>query len=481
MRHERILLVNPPYPGRRVKSVFCAGLGYIAEILDHSGFDYDVLDMSLGYTYQDLKRKINKFSPHSIGVSVMTYMYKNTYDLVKSIKEDYPDLDIIAGGPHISLFREKVLLDCPSIDYGVVMEGERTIVNLCRGDSTDTIKGLIFRRGGSVVYNGDPLFIKALDTIPFPRYKKFELSRSIDKDINALPVVSSRGCPFDCIYCPVKCSIGKSFRTRSPGNIIEELTYWYERGFKRFSFADDNFTLIKDRVYTLCDLIQKSNLKDLKLSCDNGIRADKVNRDLLKIMKEAGFYRIAFGVEAGNNKVLKSLKKKESIETIKSRIQESCDLGYDVDLFFLAGSPHETWQDLQDSFKIVSDYPIGTAYFYNIIPFPHTELFDWVEKNGRFLKSPEEYLNEYPILDVDPLFETPDMPYKERKKALKHAFKVMRKTMRRSWAKRLMRYGIFGEFLAYIYTSKFIQDTVLRNKVLRKVIYKTANICFSHS
>lgn len=472
MRYKKVLLVNPPYSGSRVKVVFCAGLGYIAEILRVSGFDYDVLDMSLGYGYKDLRKKIEVLKPDLIGVSMMTYRYKDTYGLIRHIKRDYPEMAIATGGPHISLFREKSLYDCPQIDYGIVLEGEQTLTDLCRGNPLDSIKGLIFWDKNSVVYNGDRPFIKNLDSIPFPRYGKFELDKSFNKEVNALPVVSSRGCPFKCIYCPVKSSIGETFRSRSPENVMEELTYWYERGYRRFSFADDNFTLVKDRVYKLCDLIRKSELRDLKLSCDNGIRADRVNRELLKFMKEVGFYRIAIGVEAGNNKILSHLRKKEDIETIKKTIKDACELGYEVRLFFLVGSPGETWQDLEDSFEIALNYPIATAYFYNIIPFPNTELFEWIRVNGNFLKTPDDYLNDFPILDNDPVFETPQMPLKIRKKALTHAFRIMRKTMRRSWMRTMERYGFLGKILAIAYATNLVQNKLLRNSSFKKFLYE---------
>ncbi len=479
MRYEKVLLVNPPYSGSRVKVVFSAGLGYVAESLKYSGIEYEVIDMSLGYAYKDLKRKIANFQPQLIGISVMTYRYKDTYRLIANLKKDYPEIRTVVGGPHLSLFREKVLSDCPEVDYGVVLEGEETIVELCRGNSPDTVKGLIFRKQDNVVYNGDRPFIKNLDEIPFPRYEKFELAKSLNREINALPIVSSRGCPYECVYCPVKNSIGRIFRVRSPENIMQELSHWYDQGFRRFSFADDNFTLIKERVYKLCNLIKNSKLKDIQLSCDNGIRADRVDRDLLRLMSEVGFHRVAIGVEAGNDKVLGNLKKKENIATIRRMIEEACKLNYEVNLFFLVGSPGETRQDLDDSFRIALEYPIGTAYFYNIIPFPHTELFDWIEKNGRFLKKPEEYLHQYPILDNIPVFETPQMSGKERKKALRNAFRIMRKTMRKKWSRRLVKLGIVGKILAFVYTTKFVQDVVLRNKFLNRLVYKLAQSSIS--
>jgi len=480
MSYNKILLINPPYSRSRVRVVFSAGLGYIAESMGDSGVEYDVLDMSLGYTYKHLARKIDDFGPDLIGLSMMTYGYRESYRLIERIKKHYPKMDIVVGGPHISLLREKVLTDCPSIDFGVVLEGEQILIELCRGGRPDSIKGLIFRENESVVYNGDRPFIRDLDNVSFPRYERFELDRSIQKDLNALPIVSSRGCPFDCVYCPVKCSIGGLFRARSPQSIVEELTYWYEKGYRRFSFADDNFTLLKERVYSLCELLEAGKLSQIGLSCDNGIRADCVDRDLLKYMKEVGFYRIAIGAEAGNDKVLRNLGKKEDIATIKKTIKDACDLGYEVDLFFLAGSPGETFEDLQDSFKITEDYPIGTAHFYNPIPFPNTPLFDWINENGRFLTEPEEYLNNYPILDNKPVFETSEMPYKERKKALSQAFGVTRKTMRRNWARRLVKLGLLGKAIAFVYSSKFTQDVILRNKFCRILVYKLARKIVSY-
>ncbi|MBU0635392.1 MAG: B12-binding domain-containing radical SAM protein [Candidatus Omnitrophica bacterium] len=479
MRFNKILLLNPPYSGSRVNAVFCAGLGYIAQALKASGIEYDVLDMSLGYSYPALKEKIRKFTPDLIGISLMTYGYKESYALIGRIKKDFPDIRTVAGGAHISLFREKVLEDCAGLDFGVVLEGEKTIIELCQGENPDSIKGLILRKDTKAVYNADRSFIEDLDAIPFPQYERFELDKVFDKKVNALPIVSSRGCPFDCVYCPVKYAIGEKFRVRSAENVIEELSYWYAKGYCRFSFADDNFTLAKDRVEKICHELIKSKMHGLKLSCDNGIRADCVDKELLVLMKQAGFYRIAFGVEAGNDKVLKMLKKRESIAVLKERIQQACALGYDVDLFFLVGSPGETERDLQDSFDIALKYPIGTAYFYNIIPFPNTELFGWIEKNGRFIIDPAQYLDKYPILDNEPVFETDEMPYAARKKALTRAFKIMRMTMQRSWARRLTKWGVVGKVLAGIYTSTFMQDVILRNRFTRKLVYNLAKACFS--
>jgi len=475
MRYDKVFLINPSYSGTRQRVIFCAGIGYISESLIVAGVEHDVLDMSLGYQYQDLYDRVKASDPQLIGLSVMTYRYKETYALITRIKKDFPHIYIIAGGPHMSLLREKVLKDCPALDYTAVMEGEQTVVELVQGVDLKEIPGLLYRENGAIQYNRDREFLKNLDEIPFPRYEKFELDQSFNKQINALPIVSSRGCPFECIYCPVQQSIGRMFRMRSPQSIIEELTYWYDQGYRRFSFADDNFTLLKERVYELCDLLKKSHLKDIQLNCDNGVRADRIDRDLLTVMREVGFCKLAIAVEAGNNKVLKLMKKHETIEQITQAIEVACELGFIVDLFFLVGSPGETLKDLEDSFKIALKYPVGKVNFYNIIPFPHTCLFSWIKENGTLLKDPDDYLHDYPILDIDPLFETKDMSANERRRGMKKAFGIMRKSARNSWARRLPKLGIMAKPLASLYCSWFVQNVVLRNKVTRSWVYSFAH------
>lgn len=157
-------------------------------------------------------------------------------------------------------------------------------------------------------------------------------------------ILSSRGCPFSCIFCPVSLAIGKRLRVRSAGNVVDEVDYWFKikKGYRRFSILDDNFTFYKERTIAICDEIKKRGLKNIILRCGNGIRADKVDREVLEKMKEAGFTYVSYGVESGSERVLKILKKGETIEQIENAIKTSTELGFDVTLFFVIGAPYET-------------------------------------------------------------------------------------------------------------------------------------------
>ena len=152
---------------------------------------------------------------------------------------------------------------------------------------------------------------------------------------------------------------------------------------------DHNFGFIKGRVYKICDEIEKRNMNDAELRCSNGLRADRIDRALLTRMKEVGFNYIAFGVDGGNNKVLKFLKKGETIEKIDRAIKNACDLGLDVKAFIIVGTPGETRQDIEDSIRFARKYPIARVNFNNAIPYPGTEMFDYVKEHNLFLVSPE--------------------------------------------------------------------------------------------
>ncbi|MFA5778960.1 MAG: radical SAM protein [Elusimicrobiota bacterium] len=477
MRYNKVLLLNFSYD----KSIFkvpkiLAGLGYIAEFLKYNNIEYDILDMSLGYKEKNLLDRIEKFKPDLIGITLMTYHYLENYGKINRIKSRFSDIKIVAGGPHISLFREKVLEECKSIDFAVVLEGEYTLVELCNGVDLNKIKGLIYRDNGKILFNGEREFIADLNSIPFPTYEKFELTKYPYKNapnpIKDIPIVSSRGCPFRCIYCPVQSAIGKKFRYRSPENIIREIKYWYAEGYRTFWFADDNFTLLADRVNKICDLLKESGMTELVLGCGNGIRADKVNRELLKKMKEVGFKTIAFGVEAGTDKILQIIKKGETLKDIDTAIKDTTELGFSVMLFFLIGSPNETVEDIERSFELAKKYPVDDVRFYQIIPYPSTELYDWITKNGYFVINPAVFLNKINSMSNIPVFETPELPVSERKRLFKIGNNIARNIQIKYYSKKLDSMGIphiLANGIARIYRFGMINRFINNNHLIRNI------------
>ena len=202
MRYKRVFLIKPSY-GNSFYGAFHppVGLGYIAENLAQKDIAYDVIDMGFKYSTKAVLKKIEAFKPDLLGITMMSFMYQKTHELIEEVKRSFPHLHVVIGGAHGSCYREKALELCPDIDYAITFEGDEAIIDLCQDLPLSDIKGLIYRDSdGKITYNGDRKFIKDLDKIPFPRYEKFELSKYIFNDID---IASSRGCPHCCIFCSV--------------------------------------------------------------------------------------------------------------------------------------------------------------------------------------------------------------------------------------------------------------------------------------
>ena len=449
MRYKKVLLVNPPSRGEWKGFRPHIGLGYLAQFLTDHGIEHDVLDMNFGYTFKHLQEKIGAFKPDLVGMSLVTLEYRKFYELLSMIKVNNASIKTVVGGPHVTLFKDKVMKDCAATDYAVVYEGEETLVELCKGElPVDKIKGLMSRRDGSIDYPGDREFIAHLDQLSFPKYEKFELKRYVPE----VEIYSSRGCPQQCIFCPNRL-LSPIYRARSPRHVVDEMEYWYDKGYRQFNFDDDNFNREKERVYQICDEIERRKLKNLFIRCSNGIRADKVDRPLLSRMKEVGFNYIAFGADAGNDKMLKIVKKGETIEDIEQALKNAYELGYDMKLLFIVGTQGETREDAEDKVRLALKYPLDDVHFYNIIPYPGTELYDWIEKNHRFLKKPEDYLNDVTFCQNNPVFDTPELAARDRIELFKYLQRVRKQVHKNAARRKLKNFPLLRSFGGQVATT----------------------------
>jgi radical SAM superfamily enzyme YgiQ (UPF0313 family) len=441
-----VLLVLPSYQGsfyEEPQPAPSVSLGYLAESLGRAEIPYSVCDMTLGHDTNYLVNRINRQGVDLVAITMMSFRYLQTYELVRQIKKHCSSVSVVIGGPHPSVWWGKTLSECPPLDYAVVGEGEYTIVELCRGVPLSEINGLVYRDGSKITFTGKRDFISDLDSISFPRYKGFDLDR-----YKTIHVTTSRGCPFQCTYCESHLVLGRKWRARSAQHVVDELEYWYRKGRRTFSLVEDNFVMDTGRVIAFCDEIQARHLSGLELDT-GGLRADRVDGNVLERMWQAGFRSFGVGVEGGNDRVLKSLRKGEKIADIERCIQNACDIGFRVKLYFIVGSPYETWEDFQDSIRIAQKYPVETVNFYSMMPIPGTELFDWVQKEGRLLKPPEDYLNNDTPWSREPFFDGPGMSLEEKRHALIEGTRIRRKIEARTiLRKKLGKVGVlFADIL----------------------------------
>ncbi len=463
MRFRRVLLVSAPAVSRYGALRVPAGVGYIAQVLWDNRIEYQYMDMRIDRGFRDLQQRVATFAPDLVGFSMSSLGYKRSYEVMGALKAAYPQCRIVVGGHHATILKETLLDECRAVDFAVVSDGEKTIVDLC--DDTlplEDIKGLAFRDGDRVTFNGERTPVKDLDEYAFPRYERFPMERYSKQ----IPVNSSRGCPNQCTFCPNKL-LARKYRARSPQHFVNELEYWYEKGIRQFAIDDDNFTLVKERTLRICDEIERRGLKNIFIRCSNGIRADRVDRELLGRMKEIGVREVGFGVDGGNDRVLRYLKKGETIETINASIKTACDLGMDVKLFFLCGSPYERESDIEDSIELARRYPVARVNFNNPIPYPGTEMYDHVKENKLFLIQPEEYLNYVAENKMVPLFETPELPRKDRLRILKKCHRVEREVMKNTVYRMFSKYPLLALVIKQLFIVRLFEKLFFNNLFLR--------------
>lgn len=424
LRYEKVLLIYPRYRESwfSERNIYPPpGIGYLEEVLKVNGVKCFVIDMTLGQSVDDIFDKVENERVELLGISMMTFGYKEHYNLLLEIKTRFPEIKIVAGGPHVTAFKDKVLMDCEVVDYGVVGEGEYTMLELCTGRELNEIKGLMWRDDGRIVFNGPRDFINDLDSISFPKYGGFDMNQ-----YNEVAIVSSRGCPFRCIFCEYPTLYGRKYRKRSVESIIDEIEFWYKAGRRRINFCDDNFALDRGRVIRICEEIKARGLNELKLSSGN-MRADRIDPELLMKMREAGFQSVSIGVESGSDKVLKTLRKGVDVGTIEKAIKIACDLGFAPKLYFVVGTPHESFEDFKKSMELAQKYPVSQVRFFSLMPAPNTELLRWVQENGKLLYQYPEYLSSITPDYNKPFFDGPGMSIREKVKALELGKRTARK------------------------------------------------------
>jgi len=259
--------------------------------------------------------------------------------------------------------------------------------------------------------------------------------------------------------------MGKIFRKRSAENVIGEIKQRFNEGYREFDVNDDCFSLDLERANKICDLVIDEGL-DVKFQCYNGLRVDRVNLDLLKKMKRAGFYFLAFGCESGNQKILNNIKKSITLEQVRNAVKWSKEAGIDSCVNFIIGHPTETYKEALDTLNFAKSLDCNYVNFSNLIPYPGTEAYSWILNNGHFLVDQKDYLKSLSTYDNQPIFETKEFTAKQREKITKIGHDY--------YYKRILIWrlgGVLGRLIYYITKipglRNLFSDFALNNKIGR--------------
>lgn len=456
------------------------GVAYLSSYLKRNNIDIAIFDEGLEGDLSKLDKIIDNFNPQIIGITIFSYCYSFAYNLIKRIREK-TNTPIVAGGPHVSAIGRRILEDA-KIEFAVKQEGEFTLLELLSESSKQNpefsaIKGLIWKnRDGSIVENPNRELIEDLDSLPLPDYGSFGLERYPCYKQKTLPLITSRGCPFGCNYCSVRLSMGQRFRARSAENVYLELKTFYEKGFRSFDINDDCFTLDKKRASDICDLVIENKL-DIRFQLYNGIRVDTVTPELLKKMKRAGCYFISYGCEAGNDKVLKAIKKGITLEQVRNAVSWTNGAGINNSVNFIIGHKEETYQDALDTLNFAQQLPTNFVNFYNLLPYPGTESLDWARQHANFLVPPDSFLESISYRDNKPVFETKEFTKEQREEVISRGFDLYRKKILNF---RLGR--ILGSIIYWItknnFINKFSSNFALTNPLGRFIYIRLSKKSF---
>lgn len=421
-KKPKIALVNSPHlEGAYHHPLFPpVGLAYLAAVLDQNGFEVKAYDCpACGFTQENLKAELSSFAPDIVGIASMTSTIPSALESARVAKETLPNCKVIMGGPHATFADEQILTEEKAVDVVVRGEGEMTLLELAQTNvdskNLPQVQGLSFRNNGQIVRTAQRPFIEDLDALPRPAYKFFPMDKYRITGKRHLPIMSSRGCPFQCSFCVASQMFGAPFRARSPKNVVDELIWLRdEYGAEGISFHDDTLTLDKKRIIDICDeMINRKAI--IPWGCQT--RVDTVSKEILAKMKKAGCNEVSFGVESGCQEILNAVHKKVQISQAENAIKWAKEEGLFVAVSTIIGYPGETKESMQQTADLMRRIEPDDAWICIATPYPGTELRAIVEKNGWKMTNDWTKYNT-----MNPIFDNPTVDSEEYGKMRKNFY-----------------------------------------------------------
>jgi radical SAM superfamily enzyme YgiQ (UPF0313 family) len=432
----KILLINPPFKFKLSRSsrwpeftksgtlYYPIWLAYTTGVLMQKGHTVILLDsVAKNLSFEDTIFKIKEFKPDLLVVDSTTPSIHNDVQFIDEVKKYLPETKILLVGTHPSALPEETFAMSNSIDFIARHEYDYTVRDLSNTleNKKDLRKvlGLSYREYGRVYHNPNRPLIENLDELSFVSkvYKKFLNVKDYRYALARHPMIqimSSRGCPNMCTFCNIpQTFMGRTFRARSPENFVDELE-WITKNLpeiKEIFIEDDTFTVNKERVLKICDLIDKRNLN---IVWSVNVRAD-IPFEVLKRMKETGCRMLIVGYESGNDEILKNIKKGMTVKLAEIFTRNAKRAGLKIFGCFMIGLLGETKETIKQTFQFAKKLNPDMAFFQQAVPFPGTEFYNWCKEKG-YLKAKNwnEWLDQNGQLDF--IVSYPELGKEEMKK-----------------------------------------------------------------
>jgi len=348
------------------------GLGYIAGFLKNRGISCSVIDAKSEMLHLgEVEERVREQKPDIVGITAMTHEVTQADIVAKLVRRISPNVIVVLGGPHATTLPDQTLVEFPSFDAVVFGEGEYTFYELVtaieKQGSLEGIQGVAYRTKNHIHMNEPREFNKNLDALPFPAWDMFPKSTTYS-------IITTRGCPFNCNFCMRV--LGNKVRRRTPRNVIEELERDVEAfGAKFIHFYDETFAINKESANHVLDLMIERGLHT-KIKWDAITRVDVADYELFRKMKAAGCDYVGFGVESGDEQILKATQKGITKNQATSSIKMAKRVGLKTGSYFIIGHPFETRGTAQETIDFATKLNTTTVAFGIMVPYPGTKVYE---------------------------------------------------------------------------------------------------------
>lgn len=409
----KILLIHPyiTSDGRDTVLTEPLGLAYLAacltehevKIIDLYAMGFNELTEVDGLFRRGISEEkkiaemIKAFSPDVVGITCNFTSYApDAYEVAQIAKSSINKTLIVLGGAHASMNSEEVLGENKCVDVVVRGEGEITFRELIEahdaGRELNNIAGITYREpDGEIISNPKRPLISDLNVLPMPDRSKLQMDTYLNINSMSMPfakrepvatLMTSRGCPFNCIFCSTKVVWERKFRPRTAENVISEIEHLVSAyGVREIAIMDDQFVANKARVHQICDMLIEKRV-NVTISIPSGTSVWIVDEALLRKMRKAGFYRLCFPIETGNLNSLRFIRKPIDLQKAKETIKLANRLGFWTQGNFMIGFPYETREEIQETIEYAYQSGLDYALFYIAKPHAGSEMYDIFEQEG---------------------------------------------------------------------------------------------------
>lgn len=379
------------------------GIGFLVTSLRRKGFkDSHIIDgVKEHLTLEKFKSLILSKNPDVVGIQVFSSDVAMCQKYAKLLRKISPNTILIIGGAHVSGVGKEIFNDFPEAHFAFRAEAEKglpMLIKLLEGgrlvkksiafEYLEKIPGLIWKNKNKIILN-DIYLEHNLDSLGLPAWDLMDIRTypqapqgAIFRNWPIAPILTSRGCPYNCTYCANKLGMGQVVRSRSINNIIKEVKLlYYTYGARELHIIDDTFTQNKEKVIEFCKILIKNKIK-MTIAFPNGVRLNTLDKEVLSWLKKAGCYSITVGIESGSDKILKDMRKALTTKIIKEKLDLIKQAKIDAAGFFILGYPTETKEDIIKTIKFAKQLPLKRVHFSAFLPLPGTDITEDLKKKG---------------------------------------------------------------------------------------------------